>query len=191
MSGSKCWRTPLQTWTETKNSVYSQETKALEEVKYREAHHKHTCTSAGKPFVPDRSYCTVCTPLGRKCPSKFPDIWQDITWHSKKVSPEPKPVPEPRTWIEAMARKKLAAIKYRDAHIEETCAAKASGVTFIPERDYCPICASIERKCPSVFPGCQDWKNSDAYYSDWDADLEEQYRKGLESEKDNEARAPF
>ena len=50
---------------------------------YREAHANEASTSARKSskssFTPDQDYCAVCTPLGRKCPNKFPGCqgWED------------------------------------------------------------------------------------------------------------------
>ena len=78
---------------------------------------------------------------------------KDNQWQPRKASVEPKPVPKPRTWHEVMRNKELAALRCRDAHLKEAHAAKASGTPFVPEQDYCPTCASIDRKYPKEFPG--------------------------------------
>ena len=76
-----------------------------------------------------------------------------------------------------MRNKELEAIRYRDAHLKEVCAAKVSRIPFVPEQDYCPAWTSRDRKCPSEFQGCQDWGDSKSECSDWDVDLEEQDRQ--------------
>ena len=84
--------------------------------------------------------------------------------------------------------KRKPAIKYRDKHIEEACAAKATGVPFIPKQHYCAIYTSTCQKCPREFLGCIDWVKSEEEekerleVSDWDEYIEE---------KDNEARSPL
>ena len=102
---------------------------------------------------------------------------KDNQWQPRKASVEPKPVPYPRTLLEAMRIKFKTAVKYRDTHIEEAYAAQASGTPFIPEQDYCAVCTSKDRKCPSEFPGCVDLGDSEEELSEcsnWNEDLEEQ-----------------
>ena len=76
---------------------------------------------------------------------------KDNKWQPRKVSVDS--VPQPSTWLKAMNIKINAAIKYRDEHIEVAHAAKAAGVPFTPEKDYCAVCTSVGRKCPSEVPG--------------------------------------
>ena len=103
----------------------------------------------------------------------------------------PNPEPKPRTWLEAMRIKQLDAIKYRDVHLKEACASKS----FVPDQDYCAVCTSLDRKCPSEFPNCQDWEDSEdiSECSDWDADFEEQDRqkREVENKQAKEAEAPL
>ena len=75
-------------------------------------------------------------------------------------------------------------IKYRDAHLKQAHAAKASGPNFILERDYCAVWTSIDRKCPSDFARCLDWEDSNdsSECSNLDADLEVQDRQKQQSE---------
>ena len=81
-----------------------------------------------------------------------------------------------------MRNKEFAAIRYREAHLQQAHAAKASGTPFVPEQDYCPVCTSIDRKCPNEFPGCQDLEDTKSECCDWVEDSEEHA---------SEARAPL
>ena len=87
---------------------------------------------------------------------------KDHWWQPIKISVESRPVPKPRTWLEVMRNKELAATRYRDAHLQQVCAAKASGTPFVPEQDYCPACTSIDKKYSNEFPGCPDWEDTES-----------------------------
>ena len=54
---------------------------------------------------------------------------KDNHWQPRNVTVEPEPSPEPkqRTWLKAMRAKELEAIKYRNVHLKQAYAAKASG----------------------------------------------------------------
>ena len=76
-----------------------------------------------------------------------------------------------------MRNKELEAIRYRDAHLEEVCAAKVSRIPFVPEQDYCPAWTSRDRKCPSGIPRLSRLGRLQVRMFRLGCDLEEQDRQ--------------